>query len=249
MLEYIGKAANNSDDDGYDDETDDWSEPANARASDNNDDNGDGDDNDSNDGDGEEDDDEIDKIFKDDHDIIAEHRNMQPRMGRTHRPETYRTGISPTVRAARPTHFDRIVRHIKQRDSVSSHEAMTRARIERPRAYRAFQRAHAESPTSEQWTRRGYRGSYFGKGAASSYEALVSEQMAKGVNMEVAGQRVAQAHGFRAFDNQMFKGETVVGHFERKVNALIRKGYDGTTACRLVREADGGLLYKALMVL
>jgi hypothetical protein len=44
-----------------------------------------------------------------------------------------------------------------------------------------------------------------GKSAPTSYEDLVSEQIAKGCSYEIAQQRVAQAHGFRALDTRIMK--------------------------------------------
>src|SRR6516225_78242 len=40
------------------------------------------------------------------------------------------------------------------------------------------------------------------KSAPPTYEDLVAAEMKKGCNFQTAAQRVAQLHGFRAFDNQ-----------------------------------------------
>jgi hypothetical protein len=50
--------------------------------------------------------------------------------------------------------------------------------------------------------------SFLDKRGPTTFEDLVNIEMAKGVSAEVAGQRVAQLHGYRAFDHRnMSKAE------------------------------------------
>jgi hypothetical protein len=99
------------------------------------------------------------------------------------------------VRAAAPHKFDALVSHIQERDNCSRALALSRARQEHPDAYRAYQDFVASSPDSEQYSRR-----LIGKRGPLTYEDLCQIEMRKGVNAEVAAQRIAQAHGFRALD-------------------------------------------------
>ena len=76
----------------------------------------------------------------------------------------------------------------------------------------------------------------------------MSEQIAKGCNMEVASQRVAQLHGYEATRNSMYKGESkLADRFQKKVDALIADGFSGTEACSIIRKSEP-LLYRAMMV-
>jgi hypothetical protein len=127
---------------------------------------------------------------------------------------------------------------------ILRYQRQRRARILHPDVYQSYQQFNASSPTNEQWNRRA---GYGLAKSASTYENLVATEIRKGCNYEIAAQRVAQAHGFRALDSSPMMKSQIVGRFERKVNSLIAKGYDGTTACQIVREADP-LLYKAMQI-
>jgi hypothetical protein len=88
-----------------------------------------------------------------------------------------------------------------------------------------------------------------GKGAASTtYEDLVSEQIAKGCSYELAQQRVAQAHGYEATRNTMYKGESrLADRFQKRIDDLIAEGYSGEDACRLIRKSDP-VLFRAMQI-
>jgi hypothetical protein len=88
-----------------------------------------------------------------------------------------------------------------------------------------------------------------GKNSGSeTFESLVSEQMVKGCNMEVASQRVAQLHGYEATRNSMYKGESKLSdRFQKRVDALIAEGYSGEDACRIIRKADP-TLFRAMQI-
>jgi hypothetical protein len=85
--------------------------------------------------------------------------------------------------------FEALVQDIKNKHGVPQTEAMAIARQYHPGTFADYQKQEA-SPRS------------IGKVAPPTYEDLVNVEMKKGVTREVAGQRVAQLHGFRAFDNQ-----------------------------------------------
>ena len=126
------------------------------------------------------------------------HRNMGPTgIDREHQPTTRRLEVLPATRAARPHEFDAKVAFVMDRDAVSKNEAMATARREYPDVYQDYQQFNASTPTNEQATRRGnYK---IGKSTSPiTYEDLVSDEMRKGCNMEVASQRVMQQHGSAA---------------------------------------------------
>jgi hypothetical protein len=175
------------------------------------------------------------------------HTSMGPvEADEEHSPETYRLSTTDAVGGTETRHkFTDKVDRIAQDEKVGRNEAMTRARIRHPQLYSSFQSHTAAQSTKDQAATRGFDRAIGKRG--DSYEMLVSEHMAKGCNMETASQRVAQLYGYDATRNTMYKGESVVQAFESKVNALIRKGYDGETACRIVRQAEP-TLFKALQV-
>jgi hypothetical protein len=70
---------------------------------------------------------------------------------------------------------------------------MITARLEYPDVYQSYQAFVAASPTSEQASRR-----TIGKSGPLTFDDLVEQEMCKGVNAEVAGQRIMQLHGSAA---------------------------------------------------
>jgi hypothetical protein len=241
-----------------DGDPDDWSEPADASADGNNasddDDNGE-------DGDDDDDDEEMDKLLriaKDDHDIIARHINMSnsvrtnrhPRASYDQSGDAYHTGYMPPPEGPGKRHkFLARIDYIKDRDGVSRTEAQSRARTEFPETYVSFQRHLANRSLRQQALHRGHN--FIGKAAPDTFQDLCAAELKKSAGSlthEMAAQRVAQQYGFRAFDNEMYKGESkLTERFEKRVNRLIAEGYDGETACRLVRQADP-LLFKAMQL-
>jgi hypothetical protein len=143
------------------------------------------------------------------------------RLGPRHRTDTYNTGITP-VSGQPPlrTKFDSRIDMIQARDGVSRSIAMTKARTEFPRDYTTYQQLSTELPTNEQHMTRRPVGA--NKRAPSTYEDLVSEQMAKGCNYEIAKVRVAQLHGYDAqrMPSLMRKGADLGDRFQKIVKSL-----------------------------
>jgi hypothetical protein len=75
------------------------------------------------------------------------------------------------------------------------------------------------------------------KSAPSTYEDLVNAEMKKGCNCETAAQRVAQLHGYRAFDNRVIsKGEVASAVLEQAAADLYQS--DGSLSrCEALRKA------------
>jgi hypothetical protein len=132
--------------------------------------------------------------------------------------------------------FEAMVERISNDKGIPKSEAMARARQQYPELY------------------RNYVGSAdYLKAAPGSFEALVSEQMAKGCSTyEQAAQRVVQQHGYRAFDSRdMSKREavSVVAESElmSKANDIWRDDptLTRTDALRAARQ-DHPALYKRM---
>jgi hypothetical protein len=114
----------------------------------------------------------------------------------------HRATIAQAVQPATRHKFDSRVDFVKERDGVTKPVAMQRARLEFPDDYANYQQFNAGTSTSEQYARRGGWGTNVGKRAPANAEDYIQVEMAKGVNREVAAQRVAQQYGFRGFDRQ-----------------------------------------------
>jgi hypothetical protein len=132
--------------------------------------------------------------------------------------------------------FEALALKVKNDNGIPMSAALAQARMQFPEVFADFQR----------W--RGVNG--IGKRAPASFESLVQQEMAKGLNKECAMQRVAQAHGFRAFDRRsMTKREAVSALSEnelmRKAEDLFQDGYSRTEALRQARQ-NNPRLYRAL---
>jgi hypothetical protein len=174
------------------------------------------------------------------------HQNMSAEVETVHDDYPYKLSDTPAVGGQKTKHkFEQKIDSIQQNEKCGRQEATTRARIRHPTLYSSYQGYAAMQSTKDQATRGFDRG--VGKRGPNSYEDLVATEIRKGCSHELAQQRVAQAHGFRAFDQQMFKGESAVAKFESKVNALIDQGLSGEEACRLVRKTEPNL-FKAMQI-
>jgi hypothetical protein len=210
---------NGDDDDGYGDGD---SNTSLASSESDDDDNGNGNDN-GNDVDDEEDDDDVSKAL-DGTDSNTYYENVHSAANRP--------GALKTSTHSQPRHkFEALVSHIANDQGCPKSEAMAIARQHYPDVYRSYQRHTSNSDTS--------------KRAPSSFEDLVNAEMAKGCNREIAGQRVAQLHGFRAFDNgsriTKRRGDLLY-EFQKRVDEIMYKdGVDATEATRRARMEDPAL--------
>jgi hypothetical protein len=253
LLMKVKHAADDSDDG----DPDDWSESADASADGNNasDDDDDGEDDDDDDG-------EMDKLLriaKDDHAIIREHVNMSNTVparrtarqrGYHQQSDNYSTAyMKPPEGPGKRHKFIARAEHIRERDGVSRAESLTRARQEFPETYVDYQDHLARRTTRQQHMVRGW--DKVGKAAPDTFQDLCAAELKKSAGSlthEMAAQRVCQQFGFRAFDHEMYKGESkLTERFEKRVNRLIAEGYSGEDACRLVKQADP-LLFKAMQL-
>jgi hypothetical protein len=223
----------------------------------------------SDDGDNPEDDPEDDDegIYEDDEDdeedpavikaeaFVHDHKNMtasvRPRAsararGYTSQSDTYQTGVTPTVGEPKRHKFDARVEYVQDRDGCSKTEAMSRARQEFPETYRTYQDDLARQRTSAQRIVRGQH--FLGKRRSTTYEDLVSAEIRKGCNMEVASQRVAQQHGFGAMRNRMFaKGaENVVSRFQKRVDQIAYEDNCGLDEATRKARIENPRLFRAM---
>jgi hypothetical protein len=151
-----------------------------------------------------------------------------------HRPGALSSSKHPANRHK----FEAMVDRITADQDIPKSQAMAVARAQFPDVYRSYQRHITGSAVNK---------------SAPTFEDLVSAEMAtKGINAEVAGQRVAQAHGFPALHHRsMTKRAAVVDYAEnelvRKANALWNDdpGLSTTEALRKSRLANPAL-YRAL---
>jgi hypothetical protein len=209
------------------------------------------DDDDGDDGEDDEDDDDSEPVAKawHEHSNAGSPHRMRGQHVRVQQPETYRLSAAPQPQGRTKRHrFDSRVEHIKQRDGVSKTEAMSRARVEHPVLYSEYQNWLADRSTSRQHMTRGHN--LIGKGASTTYEDLVSEQIAKGCSPELAAQRVVQLHGYEAMRNRMFTktAEDITKRFQREVEKIMYEdGCDATEATRLAR-IENPTLFKALQL-
>jgi hypothetical protein len=240
-IDQVAKAGHPVDE--QDDDTIDASDPS-AGYDDN--DNGDDD---------EEDDDDIGKAsntyLQNVHD-----RNNRP--GELHHaapfpPDPYRVSVASATPEPTRTKFDARVDFIKDRDNCSKSVAMQRARLEYPDDYTAYQKHIASTSTPEQYAARtaaGGWGTNVGKRAPVTAEDFIQREMAKGCSREVAGQRVAQQYGFRAFDRQ----DAIAKRADDLESALVVAAQDiwknnpGLDSCEALRQArlENPRLFKAM---
>jgi hypothetical protein len=236
------KQAADDEDEGMEDT---WSEHADAESDGNNaslDD-----DEEESDFEDDENDDEDDPAVIKAEAFVANHRNMSDTVSRGHHPETYRTGISPTVSQPQRHKFDARVEYIADRDSCSKTEAMSRARQEYPETYSNYQQHLARQRTSAQHVVRG--GHFIGKRTPTTYEDLVSAEIRKGCSHEIAGQRVAQQHGFAAMRTRSTfakAADTISDRFNKRVDQIAFEDGCGLDEATRRARIENPRLYAAL---
>jgi hypothetical protein len=243
LLMKVKQAAGEEDDSDYDDPS---NPSADAAADDG--DNGDDDEDDDDDDDGS-----MDKLLRKawhERSTSGAPTRMRGQHVRVQTPETYRLSAEVQPQGTGKRHrFESRVDHIQHRDGISKHLAMSRARVEHPVAYTDYQDHLARRSTSQQHMVRGHN--LIAKSAASTtYEDLVSEQIAKGCSPELAAQRVVNLHGYRALDTRMFTetAEDITKRFQREVEKIMYEdGCDATEATRLAR-IENPTLFKALQL-
>jgi hypothetical protein len=235
LLAKLNRALGDADDNDADME-DTWSEHADAQASGNNA---------SNDDDTEPDDDEDDDgdLHKDERylDRGRGHQNMGPvRVNERFPPDPYQLGFVDVVGQGKRHKFDARVDLVAERDGVSRNEAMSRARQEFPESYADYQMWLAEQPTNQQHIRRSWgNDSRAAKGAATTYEDLVAQEMRKGCNYEIAGQRVMQTHGSAALRSRALGPRSdparITKRLTQRIDELRADGLSGCEALRKLR--------------
>jgi hypothetical protein len=143
-----------------------------------------------------------------------------------------RPGGLKTSTHTQPRHkFESLVDKIKNEQGIPKSQAMAYARQQYPDVYQSYQE-HSNGNGN---------GSTF-KRAPAAYEQMVEIEMAKGVNREIAGQRVAQQHGFRAFDQPSRitkrRDDLLFEFNKRTAEIMCQDGVDAIEATRRVRKED-----------
>jgi hypothetical protein len=137
--------------------------------------------------------------------------------------------LSSSTHAPNRHKFEALVDKIKNDQGIPKSQAMAYAREQYPEVYRSYQR-HTNSVESTF------------KRAPTTFEGLVNAEMRKGVNSEVAAQRVAQLHGFRAFDQPsriVKRRGDLLYTFQKRVDDIMHEdGVDATEATRRARQED-----------
>lgn len=259
-LEKIIKAAQPADDDDDEDLEDDPAEE------------------DDSDEDGEDEDDGMQKLgprtlpprypHDDLTDAFVNHQNIGADVTPTkHSPlaGTYATGVTDVVQQPMRHAFDDEVDRIKQRDGVSRSAAMSRARIENPALYTAYQQFLSGQTTSQQAMARSRvmekmsdsdkeqlreagaaaRGKKKKRPRQQTHEDAVADQVAKGFDPVTAEQRVLHQYGNtlpRRNDELAKAADSIISKFMRMVDQEMRASRcERHEAMRKVRLAEPDL--------
>jgi hypothetical protein len=212
------------------------------------------DDGDNDDGDGNYDDDEEEDddttVAKASVNAYVRTNDAANRPGALSHSSHHSAGLSTTAAVQPPMRhkFEALSDKIQREEGATRTAAMATARQRFPDVYRSYQDHLAGVSAQRQHSARAdVRASY--RKTAPDYEDLVSEQLAKGFSRELAGQRVAQLHGFRAFDNgsRMAKRAFDVEYeFAKRVEEIMCDDLvDATEATRRARKEDPDL-FRAL---
>jgi hypothetical protein len=131
--------------------------------------------------------------------------------------------------------FEALTDKIRNEEGIPKSEAMAQARMRFPDVYRSYQR-HTNAVESTF------------KRAPTTFEDLVNAEMKKGVNREIAGQRVLQAHGSNALRNRAInkRAADIADTFGAVAEDIW--GNSALDRCEALREARKArpLLFKAL---
>jgi hypothetical protein len=161
--------------------------------------------------------------------------------------DPYATGSNRTTGAPSKTAFDHKVDMVMARDGVARHIAMQTARNEFNREFSEHQNSLSEGPTRNQHAHRS--AGQATKSAPTYYEDLLSREMAKGCNMEIAAQRVAQQYGYdaqRNYPSMIRKGADLSERFARIVKSIYTtEDVTKEEATRLARHRNPAL-YRAM---
>jgi hypothetical protein len=191
----------------------------------------DGDDNDNN-GDGADDNDDSDD---DEHATVlkASVNAFLRSHSATDRPGTVASSRHPPNRHK----FEALSAKIANEEGMPKSQAQSQARRRYPTVYQSYQRH--QQPLA---------GSVF-KSSAPTFDDLVASEMAKGVNAEVAGQRVLQLHGADALRHRTIakRAADIEDTFAKRAEAIWSgdPDLDRCSALRKLRQ-ENPALYKAL---
>jgi hypothetical protein len=167
----------------------------------------------------------------------SSHRDNSPIVGS----RNFEGDVTPVVQPPPRTKFDAVVDRIVAEEGMNRMGAMVEARRRHPNLYTAHQSSIAGSTTQQQhYDRSDMRGSYF-KAAPGTAESLIAAEMKKGLSYECASQRVAQAHGYRAWDRRdriAKRADDIAESFEAVADQVwCDNDVDRTQALRIVRKA------------
>jgi hypothetical protein len=200
----------------------------------------------SDDGDDEEDDgddDDVSKAFREGgityphSDDQLPHQNMQPPPTRALSPQTYSTGIWDVVQRPGRHPFDDAVDRVMQRDGCSRNAAMVTARVENPRLYDDYQRAHASDSTSAQSMSRSWSQGPLNKLGKPKYAPEYPDS--DDADLRDSGKVKAKSHRRRMRHHDQQVGKMT---YEEAVATEIAKGCSRELAEQKVMYAYGNTL-------
>jgi hypothetical protein len=126
--------------------------------------------------------------------------------------------------------FEALTDKIKNDHGIPKSQAMAYARQQYPDVYRSYQNHVSSSSTS------------YAKRGPTTAQDLIAAEIRKGFSPELAGQRVAQLHGFRAFDTvtpRFAKGVNLEYTFLKRAEEIMDVDQvDATEALRRARLED-----------
>jgi hypothetical protein len=150
---------------------------------------------------------------------------------RTHDPANRPGALKHSDHAPNRHKFEALTDKIKNDHGCPRSDAMAIARLQFPDVYRSYQR-HTNSEAT-----------------AKREPSLVEAEMAKGCTREVAMQRVAQLHGFRAFDHPSHLNKRAEDAEDQLIKSAtvhwLDNDVDRCSALRLAR-LDNPRLYRVL---
>jgi len=115
---------------------------------------------------------------------------------------SYLTAVTPVVQVPARHPFDDQVDELLPQTGGSRSAAMVQARLLYPALFQSYQRWSSGGSAQAQQTAQGETSDQFNKLGRATFEQAVAKEMTRGCNETVAGQRVLQAHGYRALDKR-----------------------------------------------
>ena len=170
---------------------------------------------------------------------------------------SYLTAVTPVVQVPARHPFDDQVDELLPQTGGSRSAAMVQARLLYPALFQSYQRWSSGGSAQAQQTAQGETSDQFNKLGRATFEQAVAKEMTRGCNETVAGQRVLQAHGYRALDKRdtfIAKGLAASAAVEDKFykaagDVILRDGLDSRMEGLRRARLENPKLWRALQSL